>query len=184
MKAERNKFNFGFFTEKIKKNKYLVIVIIVGCVLMLLPSNKESVKESDSAAISRSGIIETEFSLKYQEEKLEKLLSEVEGAGKVKVMLTVGTSTEQIIAENIQESGASAESGETSHEKNTETVTIKEGDNESPIPLKYIYPEYTGAVVVSEGASEPSVKLALTEAVSSLTGLKTDKISIIKMKVS
>ena len=40
----------------------------------------------------------------------------------------------------------------------------------------------TGAVIVAEGAGQPSVKLALTNAVMSLTGLGADKITVIKMK--
>ena len=39
-----------------------------------------------------------------------------------------------------------------------------------------------GAVAVAQGADDPLVKLAITEAVSKVTGLRSDKISVIKMK--
>ena len=44
------------------------------------------------------------------------------------------------------------------------------------------YPSYQGAVVVCEGAGDAAVRLALTEAVSALTGLSADRISIVQWK--
>ena len=44
------------------------------------------------------------------------------------------------------------------------------------------YPSYQGAVVVCEGAGDAAVRLALTEAVSALTGLSAERISIVQWK--
>ena len=43
-------------------------------------------------------------------------------------------------------------------------------------------PEYLGAVVVCQGANDVQVRLAVVEAVSKVTGLGADKISVLKMK--
>ena len=48
--------------------------------------------------------------------------------------------------------------------------------------MKYIYPVYLGAAVVAEGADRASVKMAITEAVSAVTGLEPWQISVIKMR--
>ena len=48
-----------------------------------------------------------------------------------------------------------------------ETVTVQE-----------IYPRYQGALLVCAGGDDPTVRLQLTEAMSALTGLGADKISI------
>ena len=48
--------------------------------------------------------------------------------------------------------------------------------------MKTKYPVYKGAVVVCEGADHASVKLNIVQAVSSLTGLGSDKITVLKMK--
>ena len=50
------------------------------------------------------------------------------------------------------------------------------------VTVKYIYPEYLGAVIVAEGADNAGVKLALTEAAASVTGLGPNRIKVIKMK--
>ena len=43
-------------------------------------------------------------------------------------------------------------------------------------------PSYQGAIVVCQGADSPSVRLAIVQAVSSVTGLGTDHITVLKMK--
>ena len=43
-------------------------------------------------------------------------------------------------------------------------------------------PTYLGAVIVCQGADSASVRLAIVSAVGSVTGLSTDKITVLKMK--
>ena len=64
-----------------------------------------------------------------------------------------------------------------------ETVlSSRESSRDAPVVVQTIYPTFRGAVVVAEGADAGSVKLDLVNAVSSLTGLGADKITVIKMK--
>jgi stage III sporulation protein AG len=48
--------------------------------------------------------------------------------------------------------------------------------------VKYVYPEFQGALVVAEGADDATVRLAITKAVAGLTGLGSDRITITKMQ--
>ena len=45
-----------------------------------------------------------------------------------------------------------------------------------------VYPQFQGALIVSEGADNAAVRWNIVSAVSSLTGLGTDKITVVKMK--
>ncbi len=54
--------------------------------------------------------------------------------------------------------------------------------DDAPIAVRTTYPVYQGAVIVCQGADRASVKLDIIRAVSSLTGLGSDKIIVIKMK--
>ena len=67
-----------------------------------------------------------------------------------------------------------------------QTTVLYQPDSAQRLPAvrKTRYPVYRGAVVVCEGAGSPSVELAIVQAVSRLTGLGSDKISVIKMKRS
>ena len=167
--------------EKLKKNKYVLVVILVGLVLILLPTGGTA---RENAATSEKSA-RTEFSVEEQERKISGALSEISGAGKVTVILTLKTGTEQIIAidEENSESVSGGENQERKTEKSTSAVIISSGSSiEDVVTLKYIYPEYLGALVVAEGAGNATVKLQLTEAVAALTGLGTNKITVTKMR--
>ena len=189
MKASKMEFALAAkkVWDKFKNNKYVLLVLLVGLVLILLPGGKDG-DSQEAAAAGSAAPYENVFTLEEEEEKLEKILSQIKGAGKVQVMLTLKTSTEQILAQDEQHTSESSENGAENsgaEESSVTTVILSSGGGkESGVTLKYIYPEYLGALVVAEGADSRTVKLELTEAVSSLTGLSTDKITVTKMKGS
>ena len=53
-------------------------------------------------------------------------------------------------------------------------------DGEEVVVTKSIYPVYRGALVVCDGGDEARVKLAVTEAVTALTGLSADRVTVAK----
>lgn len=163
--------------EKLLKNKYVLLLLAVGLVLMLFsPSGTDDDNSPDISALSETG-----FSLDEMEKRIADALSKMEGAGKVKVVLTVKSSTEQVVAED-QESSERLNGEDNESESSIQTVIIDAGDGESPVTLKYIYPEFQGALIIAQGADNTSVRLALTEAVASLTGIGTDRITVTKMQ--
>ena len=85
--------------------------------------------------------------------------------------------TERRMAEKSTEE--SAEEG--SVERKKETVTVNRGSGyEDVVITQQVYPAYQGAVVVCQGGDKAAVRLAITEAVAALTGLSSDKISVVK----
>jgi stage III sporulation protein AG len=173
---------FGKIWELVKKNKYVMVVLLVGLVLILLPMGSQTRKE-DAGTVSRQTT--AEFSLSDTENHIAEALSKIQGAGKVTVVLTLRCGTEQVLArdENVSNTTKGAgDSAETSSERSVTTVIVSAGSGaENPIMLKYIYPEYLGALVVAEGADDAAVKLQLVRAVSGLTGLGADRIVVTKM---
>ena len=171
-------------TDKVKntlnrlvRNKYVLLLVAAGVVLLLLsPGSGKKTEPVPSA-----GITETGFSVTELEEKLEAALSKIDGAGKVKVILTVRSSTEQIIAEDRESSQRITAEG-TEKEESVRAVITDSGNDESPVTVKYVYPEFQGALVVAEGADDATVRLAVTKAVAGLTGLGSDRITITKMQ--
>ena len=160
---------FGRVFEKLKPYRYPILVLAIGVGLMLLPeSNMSDVDQSEEMPVKQ------EIDL---EEKLEVILGEIEGAGRVKVLLTVDTGT----AVTYQEDRQQFEEGDRK-EQEVKTVLVSENGDDVPIVVKTKYPVYKGAVVVCEGADRASVKLNIVQAVSSLTGLGSDKITVVKMK--
>lgn len=164
--------------EFIKKSKYVLVVILLGVVLISLPKDEEESVRETSASLTEG------FSLSEEEKRIAKALSEIDGAGKVTVVLTVCSTGETVVAKDT-ESYVLQEDGESRQEVSSSVVTVSEGSQkESPVTVEVIYPEYQGALVVAEGAGNAETKLRLTQAVADLTGLSTEKITVVKMKSS
>ncbi len=154
-----------------KKYRFVILIILVGIILMLLPTGKKTQTEKKTAPAT-----EEDFSLEDVEEKMTDTLSHIQGVGKIRVMLTLKSGSQLHLAEDISQSDK-----ENDTRYDSETVTINRGSgNQEVIVTNQIYPTYQGAVIVCQGAEQSSVRLAIMEAVSALTGLSTDKISIVK----
>lgn len=159
-------------TEYIGKYKYVWIVLLVGVVLMMLPERKKDDATIQIQAASESA---TEFSI---EDRLGEILSHVAGAGKVKVMLSVSQGERTIYQTDTTYSQT------TDHtDSRTQTILIKDDDrSESGLVHQRNPPTYQGAIILAQGADDPAVKLAIVEAVSDVTGLGADRISVLKMR--
>ncbi|MDY4661326.1 stage III sporulation protein AG [Pseudoflavonifractor capillosus] len=159
--------------ELFQKYKYVLLVIAAGIVLLLLPLGREENPASGGTESQNENGEET-FRVEEMERRLEEALSRVDGAGEVTVVLTVKSGARQILAQDSSRSG---------EESSTSTVVISTGSGtEDAVVLQQVYPQYQGALVVCPGGGDPAVCLKLVDAVSALTGLGADKISICKSK--
>ena len=159
-------------TPGIVKNKYLLIAVLIGALLLVIPTARHT-EESGTAQTE-----ESVFSVAAEEKRLESILAKIEGAGSVRVMLSVKSGTERILA--VDESTTESED---KTETSRETVIVSKGSSvQDVVVLSHVYPEYSGAVIVAEGAGSSAVKLRITEAVAAVTGLRSDRITVVKMK--
>lgn len=115
------------------------------------------------------------------EARLASLLSGMEGAGNVEVMLTYKSSDKRIYQTDTTQSSAEERERKTVDSR-TQTVLASSGGTQQPLVQQTVYPVCQGAVILCQGADQPRVRLAIVQAVSSLTGLGSDKISVVKMK--
>ena len=156
----------------LEKYKFVFLVLLAGVVLLMLPSFGEKKTQAPPAEPASGDV----FDVDAMEEKLEDALSKIDGAGRVKVVLTVRSGARQILAQD----GKTTERGE-SVDSQVNTVIVSRGSgSEEAVALQEIAPQFQGALVVCPGGSDPAVRLKLSEAVAALTGLGADKISICK----
>ena len=161
--------------DRLKKGKYVLAVVVLGLILILWPQNKQT-QTADSQQT------QDEFSLEQEEEKISRALSEIEGAGEVSVVLTLDVSTRNVLAEDTQTSSEESDNGKKSDSSVTTVILSPKSSQQEAVVLHRIYPEYRGALVVAQGADNAAIKLAITQAVAGLTGLSSDKITVVKMK--
>ena len=144
--------------QLIKKYRYVLIVLLLGIVFMLLPTELEKPEEDEIP----------EATAPDMESRLEEILRQIDGAGEVAVMLTEASGEEIFYQTN---------------DKGADTVLITDADrNESGLIRTRQPPTYQGAIVVCSGADSAAVRLAVVEAVANVTGLGSDRITVLKME--
>jgi len=157
--------------QLLDKYKYVCIVLLIGMILIMLPGKKDL----EETPIAENTIVTSTMSL---EEKIEQILSCVKGAGRVKVLLSVGKGES-----SVYQTDSTYSQNDGSTDSRTQTIIITDNNrNESGLLYQKNPPVYQGAIVLAQGADDPSVKLAIVEAIMDVTGLGADRISVLKMQ--
>lgn len=157
------------FMKLFAKYKYVMLVVAAGVFLLVIPTIG-----GKTAAAPEKSRTAAEFSLTELEKKLESALSQIEGAGRVTVVLTAKEGTRSVLASDERENNGESQ-------QNVVVVSTGSGTQEAVL-LQQIYPELQGALLVCSGAGEATVRLKLMESVAALTDLGADKIAICKSK--
>lgn len=125
------------------------------------------------------------------EENLEDILSKIAGVGKVQVLITYSESSEVVVMYNEKNSLNSTEETDTNGGvrkiEQTDTdkeIIYEEKDGEkTPITQKVIMPKIEGAIITAQGATDPTIKTNIIQAVSAATGISTYRIQVFEMSV-
>lgn len=153
-----------------KQYRYGILVVAIGIFLMLLPG------KSDPEAPSVTSQPEAAAELSVSEE-LTQILTQIQGVGKVRVMITEATGAETIYQTDLDRT-ESSDSG-TYRE---DTVVISGNNSDTGLVKTITPPTYLGAIIVCQGGGDPAIRLAVSQAVSAVTGISTDRITVLKMK--
>ena len=157
----------------IGKYKYIILILLLGFVFMLLPDKLATEEQNTNNATSAQCSKEEPIS-----EQLEQILSQIKGAGKVTVMVTVAEGEEKVYQTDDRLSGS-----ETSDTTDRTTVIVTDANRNQLGLIKEVKsPKYQGAIVVCDGAGDPTVRLSVVDAVSKVTGLGADRISVLSRK--
>ena len=154
----------------LEKYKYAAIILIIGILMMLLPKPvSEDIQDEQpcqqSETVSRS-------------EELEDILGQISGVGKIKVLITEADG-----AETVYQTDENRSVSQGTENTRIETIVVKNADKgESGLIRSVSPPVYLGAIVVCEGGNSPTVKLSIVQAVSNVTGIPSDRITVLKMK--
>ena len=154
--------------ELFGKYKFVLLVLILGMFFMIIPQKEQDITLPEAT-------IQVPVTTAQE---LEVILSKIEGVGKVTVMLTEAAGAETIYQTN-EDRAASADS----ENIRIETVIISDSSREEHGLIRTVTPPiYLGAIVVCQGGGNATVKYAVTQAVSTATGIGTDRITVLKMK--
>ena len=107
------------------------------------------------------------------EERLTKLISQMEGVGSVTVMITVGGSAEQVYAEEIRDSRS-----ENSAQTSSAPVLTRSNGGESALLTETRYPDVRGAAILCSGGGHAAVRERITKAAAALLGISPAQIYV------
>lgn len=120
------------------------------------------------------------------EQELEDILSRIDGAGKVKVLVTYSESNQIVAMYNENKNISVTE--ETDSEGGTRTIETTDSNKEiildgsnNPVTEKVVMPKIEGAIIIAEGGGDAVIKSSIVQAVSAVTGLASHKVQVFKM---
>ena len=165
-------------TSLLKQNSKTFLILMIGCIGLIfialseLFPNENHVKPKTEASITYE---ETEFETKL-EERLESIISQISGAGKTKVMITLDSSKEYFYAADFSEN---KDLEETSTESKT---VIVDGENgEVPIVIKTVGAKIRGVFVVCEGGDDSVIREKIINALCALLDIQSNQVSVTKL---
>ncbi len=207
LKESIKKFKESISKQKEQNNKKNIENLVVFLILLIITiiaintiwgEKKEETNQEDSntsykkladninSNISSNNDQFSEYNL---EENLEDILSKIAGVGKVKVLVTYSETSEVVAMYNEKSTSNNTEETDTSggtrkiEQTDTDKEIIYEEKNgqKSPITQKVIMPKIEGAIITAEGASNPTIKTNIIQAVSAATGISTYRIQVFEM---
>ena len=181
--------------EKLPKKNQLVLILLAGVLLIVIvfpvpdPSEStdrqsEGIQETMTAGSRDNGDYE-----QYLEEKTARVLEDVEGVGKVTVMITLKSDGQKIIEKDQSSSMQTTEEEDSeggtrsTKEQSSDKTSIYEQDSDgssTPYVSKELSPEIEGVIVIAEGGDDAVVVRNITEAVQALFSVEAHKIKIMK----
>ncbi|NLT09694.1 MAG: hypothetical protein GXY08_09350 [Ruminococcus sp.] len=162
-----------------ERNNLVIIVILgsAGLLLVLISSLLPSGNRSDKG--NEPKVPDTDiagYCLETQN-RLEDFLESIDGAGKVRVYLTINSDEQYIYAKEEKQSRADNRT-----EQEEKYVLVGGGSDKTALIETVRMPEIAGAVIACTGCDSPIVRERIYRAVSAALGISAGKIYVTKLQ--
>ena len=183
--------------KKIENLVFFVILLIATIVMInyIWNGKKSSNKTLTNTAGKQLAMTDNSSSASIKdsenlEQKLESILSQIQGVGEVQVFINYSESSETVAMYNENTKTSTTEEADTSGgtrkvestDSQKDLVYQEENGEKTPIIQKTVQPKIEGAIITAKGASNATVKTNIVQAVEAATGLATHKIQVFEMK--
>ena len=186
MKWDWKKLNFK------DKNTWLILGIF-GVLLLVIAMPVEKAQKKDSGMTqtqpaaedetAESGQERADDSIAELESRLEETLSLIDGAGQVRVMITMKDTGEKVVEKDITCRTDAASGGSQNTEQSQSSVYTRDGNTETPYISNEMTPQVEGVLVVAQGGGNSMVKQNILQSVMALFPLEAHNITIVKMSM-
>ncbi|MCI7131383.1 MAG: stage III sporulation protein AG [Lachnospiraceae bacterium] len=174
------------------KNTWLVLGLF-GVLLLVIAMPTDTL-EKQKVDLSQLQIASEETEAASQQERtddtvealegrLEETLSLIDGAGKVRVMITLKDTGEKVVEKDVSRRTDADAGGTQNTDQNQSSIYEKDGSKETPYVSNELTPQVEGVLVVAQGAGNSIVKQNILQSVMALFPLEAHKITIVKMSM-
>lgn len=186
--------------EFFKNKNNLIVVVLVGILLMVIAlpvkkredktESRNNIENVSQTEINNSGYhLEEDDYVERMERRLEAALSRLEGAGEVKVMITLRASSEVVVekdsagslSETKEEDGEGGSRLVRVEDMQEATVYISDSGQSEPYVIKTLTPQVEGVIVLAEGAGEGNVSMEILDAVRVIFGIEAHRVKVMKL---
>lgn len=167
------------FFGQIMNTKGLIIILLVGIGLLLVSgsfsrSSRETEEVKGDKAVSSAAEYE-----KQLEKRLTDILSTIQGAGDVSVMITLDDEGQNIYATD-EKSETDTGQEDTSRSQDSGVVLKNDsGGGQSPVLVRTQRPAVSGVLVTAEGAENAEVKNNLVSAVRAVLDVRVHRVEVL-----
>jgi len=167
------KKGFSELFKKLCKDKKALFTVLAGLsgVLLILISE---IPFSSAESKNSNNSYESSYMNDNLEKEVEKLISQVKGAGRVSVMLTYESDEERVFARDTETERQGTEKAQMSQKH----IIVDSSSGETGLIIKTVYPEIRGVAVVCTGGDDPQVKSEISALLSALFDIGSNRISI------
>lgn len=146
-------------------------LFVFGVIILLFSGSGEQ-KQADGGDFCESEYIS------QLENKLESMISEIDGVGKVNVMLTLEGSAKSIFAKDVASSSAADESHSSRSDNSSVVFGSGSSSSREPVSIGEVYPTVRGVAVVCDGAVNSAVREKVISLVTCALNISTNRVCV------
>ncbi len=167
-----------------RKNIENLVIFLVGVIIVII-AGSYIFSDDEVSTVSENTVTDV-FDADVFENKLAKIISEIQGAGNVKVMISYKTGVETVPLLDTKDSNTVTEESNNDSERRTEQNNVEtsiifnqeKNGNKVPYISKTIMPIVEGVIVTCDGGGDERVKANVIKAVTVITGVAADKVQV------
>ena len=172
--------------KKIENLSFFLIILVVTVIAINVIWKDDNNEQKENNTDNYKKLASSEEIINKEnnnlESRLEDILSNISGVGKVKVLITYNETEELIPIYNKTDKKSTTNevdsSGGTRVIEQIDTSEEVVYQNEKIITQKTISPKIEGAIITAQGANNSLIKTNIIQAVEAVTGLATHKIQV------
>lgn len=183
-----------------KKNLMLnlLAIVLIGVLLIIVSSFFKSSETISTISADDTKLKSTDAAYTSEEDyeeklqfKLKNIISQINGVGRVDLIIYFDSSEEQVPAVNMNNSTSQTEEKDPTggvrdidQNNNDSSIVVTNDINGSskPLIIKTYKPKITGVCIVAEGAENKITELRISKVVTDLFNLQREKVNVMPMK--